>query len=759
VVKFTEGVGQALAISGASASESSGAIIQLSQALSNSVVQAQEFNSLLENAPRLARAAADGYAAAGGSVAQLRKLVIDGKVASDDFFRAIQSQLPKLQAEFGKTTATIGQALTVLDNALAKFVGGATNASGISGMLAGGIITLSENLNILAGVGIAVAVTAFLRFISTVNLAATAMAALNAVMVANPFGLIATAVGVAVGALVAFRDKTLEIGGLTIRVGGILNAVWTTVSESLKGVAGWVYNLSLALGKLITLDFEGAANALSEAGASLRTSGEAMITAWTAAFKPLQDALKNAGDETENVTAKTKAATKEFTDAKTKLDQQIQAYRMLGDAYREGGDAVVTAKEAIEELSQIQGINEKVTAAERAQLVELIRTLGQLKKAAAVGELQSGIQAEIGNVNRLIAARGVESAEIRAQAEYLRIKQQYGQAAADQLKEEILLLEQRRDVLASERRIRDMEDQLAMTNLEIEMIGKSVAEREKAIAVLRKEQELKRLGIDLTSEQARQEIALTEVLAGRQAELDRMRQAQQELQQMFERSFDRIGSAITEMFVQGKKDALDWKDVMRGVVSEVYQWFLQLAVLNPIKNALFGGNSPTLGSMGGLFGGGGGFGALVSDFNQWMGGGFGTGSSFGNLDYGMFFHTGGVVGNDNVPVRRVANDTFSSAPRFHTGLMPDEFPAILQKGEGVFTRAQMAALGGMGGGVTIIDQRTNAPPIEQSMDAQGGIILLIRDQINKAAPGIAEMASNLTADKVQRGGQFAGAFR
>lgn len=59
-----------------------------------------------------------------------------------------------------------------------------------------------------------------------------------------------------------------------------------------------------------------------------------------------------------------------------------------------------------------------------------------------------------------------------------------------------------------------------------------------------------------------------------------------------------------------------------------------------------------------------------------------------------FFHAGGVVGSGDGRDGSVSAMAFAGAPRFHGGLMPDEFPAILQRGEGVFTQAQMRALGG-----------------------------------------------------------------
>ncbi len=65
-------------------------------------------------------------------------------------------------------------------------------------------------------------------------------------------------------------------------------------------------------------------------------------------------------------------------------------------------------------------------------------------------------------------------------------------------------------------------------------------------------------------------------------------------------------------------------------------------------------------------------------------------------------HSGGIVGVDGAVMRSVSPGVFSGAPRFHTGgIAGDEVPAILRKGEGVFTERQMKALGGLGGGVSI----------------------------------------------------------
>ncbi|MEE8128194.1 phage tail length tape measure family protein [Candidatus Vondammii sp. HM_W22] len=61
-------------------------------------------------------------------------------------------------------------------------------------------------------------------------------------------------------------------------------------------------------------------------------------------------------------------------------------------------------------------------------------------------------------------------------------------------------------------------------------------------------------------------------------------------------------------------------------------------------------------------------------------------------------HSGGIAGSG--PTRQVSPLIFANAPRYHSGgiagLQPTEVPAILQQGEGVFTKDQMAAMDGGG---------------------------------------------------------------
>ena len=87
------------------------------------------------------------------------------------------------------------------------------------------------------------------------------------------------------------------------------------------------------------------------------------------------------------------------------------------------------------------------------------------------------------------------------------------------------------------------------------------------------------------------------------------------------------------------------------------------------------------------------FGTALSAFSALVGGGGGAGTGSPqpttHAPYGVTVrsvHRGGVIGEDAMPKRIVPESIFEHAPRLHSGLRGDEFPAILQRGETVIPK-------------------------------------------------------------------------
>ncbi len=118
LLKFTDGISLAMRVSGQSAAESAGALLQLSQALGGGKIQAEEYNSLLDAGRPILQAVASGMVEAGGSISNLTRLVKDGQVSSQAFFRAFLAGMPALQSQVASSGSTISGAFVRLQNVL-----------------------------------------------------------------------------------------------------------------------------------------------------------------------------------------------------------------------------------------------------------------------------------------------------------------------------------------------------------------------------------------------------------------------------------------------------------------------------------------------------------------------------------------------------------------------------------------------------------------------------------------------------------------
>jgi lambda family phage tail tape measure protein len=134
VLGVTTTINQALQVSGTNAQSAAAALVQLGQGFASGVLRGEELNSVLEQAPRLAKAIADGL---GVPIGKLRELGQEGKLTADKVFNALQKSAQSIQSEFNRLPLTVGSASTQASNALLKLIGVIDRVSGATGSLAG----------------------------------------------------------------------------------------------------------------------------------------------------------------------------------------------------------------------------------------------------------------------------------------------------------------------------------------------------------------------------------------------------------------------------------------------------------------------------------------------------------------------------------------------------------------------------------------------------------------------------------------------
>ncbi|WP_041523594.1 tape measure protein [Gilvimarinus agarilyticus] len=130
MLEFTNTVQQLGVIGGSSTQAMTAGLTQLAQGLGGGVLRAEEFNSILENVPELAVRIGKGMGDIG--VGELRAMVLEGKVLSEDVFAAILSQAPEIAAEFEQLAPTLARSRVEYDNATASILSRMDEAAGIT---------------------------------------------------------------------------------------------------------------------------------------------------------------------------------------------------------------------------------------------------------------------------------------------------------------------------------------------------------------------------------------------------------------------------------------------------------------------------------------------------------------------------------------------------------------------------------------------------------------------------------------------------
>jgi phage-related minor tail protein len=174
---------------------------------------------------------------------------------------------------------------------------------------------------------------------------------------------------------------------------------------------------------------------------------------------------------------------------------------------------------------------------------------------------------------------------------------------------------------------------------------------------------------------------------------DEATNAAKNAEDLFGSAASKVEDTLVDMVTTGEFSFKKLGDLVQSIEQDILRMFIRQQVTGPIAGAL-------------------------GDFVKGSGG-----DIFGSI-FGSLFHDGGVVGASSVARRAVPSHLFAGAPRFHNGLMPDEFPAILQKGETVLPRNTK-----MGGNNITFNITT--PNAQSFMDSQGQIMSKLATQMGR----------------------------
>jgi len=171
LVTLTSTINKGLAVSGATTEEASSTMTQLSQALASGVLRGEEFNSISENGSRLAVALADSL---GVTIGKLRSMAAEGKLTTEVVVNGLLKQSDAIAKEFANTATTMGQAFTIATNNITKFVGESSTVSTGIKAFNSNVISLSQNLDTVSTVLVALAAVMGSRLAGALAMSAAA---------------------------------------------------------------------------------------------------------------------------------------------------------------------------------------------------------------------------------------------------------------------------------------------------------------------------------------------------------------------------------------------------------------------------------------------------------------------------------------------------------------------------------------------------------------------------------------------------------
>lgn len=383
-LSLTETINQAVQVSGASAASSDAALQQLIQGLQSGVLRGDEFNSVLEQAPRLAVALADGL---GLTTSELREQANAGALSSQVVIKALQGQAAVVAGEFNQLPPTVGRALTNLSNEWTRYVGEVDKANGINSTAVGIINSLAGNLDTLGAVlfsaGKAAAAYAAVRLAATFFENAQAAAAAAAAKAQETAATVANTAAQGVNTAATAANTAAH----RANAGGL-----GQVGSAAEGAAGGVGRLAGLMSTLKLLSFVGLVTNLQEIGTWIGES----IAKWQGYGKAIEEAeskakaLEQAQREMAAQDVLIAQARQKAADATLGLNTQSQALIGHFEGVRKEGGTVAdalakVAKEA--QLSDLTGIRNMSAALDA--LAQRGKISGEQVRAALADALKT----------------------------------------------------------------------------------------------------------------------------------------------------------------------------------------------------------------------------------------------------------------------------------------------------------------------------------------------------------------------------------
>lgn len=374
VLGITKTINQAMSISGGSAESMNAAIIQLAQGLSAGALRGDEFNSVVEQAPRLAKALADGL---GVNIGKLREMAGEGKLTAETVTQALTQQADVIASEYAKMPSTVSSSLVMVKNAFLSLIGQLDDELNSSSALTGFIQNIAKEIN---NIDPAIINAVKDGFIHLEEVAAMLYQQMK-LGVQNTQSLLDALGGVGeADEKVSFLVRTFQ--GLGIAVGVVADGV-QGIQIAFNAVFGWLSN---EIGRMIDafsiITGKGAdvAKSLMERGSAMMQQAEQSAMQFKSrAIAAMDEAAKTSGERLNDAANAAKAAYNQMAqDGTTSLDKLQGAFADYAQKAIKANNGVVS--ETLKEELAIQGLQAQIDETGKVAIIaaEKIASISQV---------------------------------------------------------------------------------------------------------------------------------------------------------------------------------------------------------------------------------------------------------------------------------------------------------------------------------------------------------------------------------------------
>ncbi|MCJ8325208.1 MAG: tape measure protein [Rhizobiales bacterium] len=331
-LQVVSNINKAMAIGGTTAQEAKSAITQLGQGLASDRLAGDELKSILENAPRLAEAIANGMDV---SIGKLREMGAAGELTSQKVFEALLSQTQKLDKEFESVAKKIDQSMIGVAGSMTMTIGKLDAMYDISGKVVAGFDGMASAIEAIPEymsyieVGAVAAAAAVTASLLPALGAAVAVAAAFAI---SPFGLFVIGAAAAATSLMAINAAFGDVIPLAERLSDVDVSLANTTDIATKAQYGLTQALRARGREMASLDVTNALGIRNDATTKVSALDIEMGAATNATTAYGHFSTAEIEEWRADVKSKLSSANTELTKATTQYELSMDNLAKISDA-------------------------------------------------------------------------------------------------------------------------------------------------------------------------------------------------------------------------------------------------------------------------------------------------------------------------------------------------------------------------------------------------------------------------------------------